>query len=276
MNRILKRLAAHGVANRKQALTYINGDIFLDSTHPRGIFQYLLRNGLLKKFIFDFYNQRYSDRLDKNRLDKMINKELQRMEQQKRFNTQLKENLWEYGVRHLSFTDIPIALGHYIKNFAGKEAIYLIIPSITNISINDVIQGISNKYPNATILDDDTNEILYTPNSYSNITNEKSWFICKIPCDNTNGLENLETSIFDQILRKELLSITSQPANIEYFMLGIAILIKINLQSSDDDDNIADHIYIAVRDAVSETNKYFLNNKIDNYLTPPSRYKFEY
>ena len=280
MNRILKKLAVHGISNRKSALVYINGEIFLSKEHPDGIFQYLLKNNKLEEFVTDFYTKYYSNRYNKDDIKKIVKNEIQLMKQKKYFNRQIKQALWEYGFRNLSFTKLPIALGHYIKNFVGKEAIFLIIPSITNTSLNEIITNITNKYPNALIKDDDTNEILYKPSQYSEMTNEKSTFVCQILCDNMNGLNNINNSEFNKNLRNELSYITSEHINIDYFLLGLMILLKINLSCfnsvNNNDNDVADSIYLAIRDAVITTNKYFQNNNIDNYLVPPTRYKFEF
>lgn len=276
----LKKIAFHGVSNRNQALLLINGEVFLAEDHPAALFKYLREHNLLKNFVYDYYTTYYKDKFSPPRMKKMISQQLAMMESKGQFNDLLMEAIWEYGTRDLSFTKIPIALGHYIKNIQGKEKIALIIPSLTNIVINDVIQYIINKFPNAIIIDDDTDEILYTPNKNFKMDIEESWFVINIDVLNYDKLKPLNTSIFDTNLRTELSYINNfKNCAIEYYADNNFFILRINITLNNinaNDKNMIEPIFEAVRNAVLITNKYFQNNNIDNHLKCTNKYMLEY
>lgn len=235
---------------------------------------------MLKKFVYDYYTTYYKDKFSPSRMKKMISQQLAMMESRDQFNAPLIEAIWEYGTRDLSFTKIPIALGHYIKNIQGKEKIALIMPSLTNIAINDAIQYIINKFPNTIIIDDDTDEILYIPNKNFKMDIEESWFVTNIDVLNYDKLKPLNTSIFDTNLRTELSYINNfKNCTIEYYVDNNSFTLRINITLNNinaNDKNMIESIFEAVRNAVLITNEYFQNNNIDNYLKCTNKYMLEY
>lgn len=156
-------LAAHGISNRSQALVYINGEIFLASEHPLCVFQYLLKHNKLDDFLYEFYK----DKLSKEEIDNII---YDTKYHHKCFPGDIFDILCEYNGWDTSIINLPIALGHYVKNFKGEEAIYLILNSINNVPINTVLSALINKYPNIPIFDDDESHynVLYSPPSTNN------------------------------------------------------------------------------------------------------------
>lgn len=151
-------LAAHGISNRSQALVYINGEIFLASEHPLCVFQYLLKHNKLDDFLYKFYK----DKLSKEEIDNII---YDAKYHYKCFPGDIFDILCEYNGWDTSIINLPIAFGHYVKNFKGEEAIYLILNSINNVPINTVLSALINKYPNIPIFDDDESHynVLYSP-----------------------------------------------------------------------------------------------------------------
>lgn len=283
LKKILIKLALHGIHNRKDALVYLNGEIFLGNAHPYAIFQYLSRKKLLRNFIVDFYRP-LAYKMSKEQFYNFIQKKVKEIEENGCFDDKLQRAIWEFGIRNLSFTRLPIALGHFIKNFSGKEAIYLILTSIANISLPELINKLHNKYPSATIFDDNTNEILFNPKEkLEKIDNEKYWLICNIRVNNFNGLKNIKDSILNDSIKNNLSYISGHKnQDIKYKVTGTSIYTGISLQHIDqemddnNDDKIADNIFLAVKDAVNDVNQYFKSQGIDNYLKSPDRYWTEH
>jgi len=277
---LLKHIALHGVNNRNQAILLINNEIILADNHPAALFKYLKKHNLLKQFVFEYYFTYYKDKLSNERIERMALQQVRLMEKHEYFNTQLKEAIWEYGTRNLTFTKIPIALGHYIKNIQGKEKVALIMPSITNMTFNNVMQCIVNKFPNAIVIDDETDQVLYTPNKNLKMDIEHSWLVTNINVLNFSYLTPLKTSIFNANLLTELAFIRGfQDCNIDYITNYNSFVLKINLiltNTNIADEDVAKNIYYAIQDAILATNEYFQENNINNYLQLNDRYTLQY
>lgn len=277
---LLKHIALHGVNNRNQAILLINNEIILADNHPAALFKYLKKHNLLKQFVFEYYFTYYKDKLSKERIEQMALQQVKLMEKHKYFNMQLKEAIWEYGTRNLAFTKIPIALGHYIKNIQGKEKVALIMPSITNMTFDNAMQCIVNKFPNAIVIDDETDQVLYKPNKDLKMDIEHSWLVTNIDVLNFSHLTPLKTSIFNTNLLTELAFIRGfQDCNINYTTNNNSFVLKINLilaNTNIADNDVVELIYCAIQDAVLTTNEYFQENNINNYLQLHDRYTFEY
>ena len=143
---------------------------------------------------------------------------------------------------------MPIVLGHYIKNIQGKEKIVLIMSSITNITLNKVISYIINEFPNAIIIDDDTDQVLYSPTKNLKMNIEESWFTTNIEVLNFSHLHPLETSIFNTYLLQELSYINGfKNSTINYDdIANNSFILKINLVLTNTDiadNDIVDLIY---------------------------------
>lgn len=291
-NRILRKIVAvHGLRNREAAFVYLNGEIILAHTHPHAIFKYLSEHDLLRKFASDFYYNTLKDKFPKEKIDKIIAKKMRDMEKTHFFDHNLREAIWEYGARNLSFTKLPIALGHYLKNFTGKEELFLIMPSVTNVSLSEVINALHNKYPTAVIKDDDTNEVLFQPAEAKHVTREGYYFQCYLQHYNREGLGS--RSVLDSIYNSPI------NTNIHYELSHITDYDKIKIiyecisetetvvyihlseitnesMKAKTDEEIADIVFFAICDAVNGTNGQFEILGIDNYFELPQKYRIQY
>ena len=268
MNRILKRIiASYGINNRQSALVYINGEIILGRTHPEIIFDYLIQNGLLDNFVATFYHSLYDGKRPKDRIERLINNKIKLMRIKHQFDDNIKNAIWEYGFRNLSFSNMPLALGHYIYNVSGKEKIALIVSSIVNANLSEVIAIILDKYPRAVIIDDDTNEVLI--DTSINLEVDETFISQWI---DTKNKFSPKDSIFDKFFRQELSLIDNyKNCNIIYENFSnnnFWIKINVQLQSfNQSDEDIINFILKAIKNAITKTNQYFLNNNIDNKLS---------
>lgn len=268
MNRILKRIiASYGINNRQSALVYINGEIILGRTHPEIIFDYLIRNGLLDNFVATFYHSLYNGKRSKDRIEQLINNKIKLMRIKHQFDDNIKDAIWEYGFRNLSFSNMPLALGHYIYNVSGKEKIALIVPSIVNTNLSKVITTILDKYPHAVIIDDDTSETLM--DTSINLEVDETFISQWIDTKNKFGPKD---SIFDKFFRQELSLIDNyKNCNIIYKNFSnnnFWVKVNVQLQSfNQSDEDVINSILKAIKNAVIKTNQYFLDNNIDNLLT---------
>ena len=276
-NRIASRiiLAAHGISNRSQALVYINGEVFLDSEHPFCVFQYLLKNNKLDNFLYEFYK----DKKSKEEIDNIINEV---KTERKCFPEDIFDILCEYNNWDTSIINLPIAFGHYVKNFKGEEAIYLILNSINNVSIDTVIQAIINKYPNIPIFDDHESHynLLYSPTDNKKFEHGKS-LQCKIvftypPKDNINEnsaeqINQLLEVIIPYLLETDKNILSEELDYIDCFISYGLVTLQINFQYEKIKKDVSklQQIKIFLRRFFTQMNTLFKNPKRLKNLTFP-------
>ena len=276
-NRIASRiiLAAHGISNRSQALVYINGEVFLASEHPLCVFKYLLKNNKLDNFLYEFYK----DKKSKEEIDDIINEV---KTERQCFPEDIFDILCEYNNWDTSIINLPIAFGHYVKNFKGEEAIYLILNSINNVSIDTVIQAIINKYPNIPIFDDHESHynLLYSPTDNKQFEHGKG-LQCKIaftypPKDNINEnsaeqINQLLAIVIPYLLETDKNILSEELDYIDCFISYGLVTLQINFQYEKIKKDVSklQQIKIFLRRFFTQMNTLFKNPKRLKNLTFP-------
>jgi hypothetical protein len=167
MKRLIKK-SKHGIENRDEALTYIDGEIYTGPNHPRMIDEFLKENKKQgRKIIEDFIgNFGLDDEEAQILLDKF--EDLGRVPS----NVLSAYNEFERSSDYYQeLGDVPLGFGHIVED---DNAIYIEKDSIQNVDFNTIINEIKNNYPDYNVYDDSSySNYGGTPEDYTKVASKQ-------------------------------------------------------------------------------------------------------
>ena len=158
---VVKKIAGlvkkSGINNRTRALVYIDGNVIEGGNHPDLITKYLKDTNKVDSAVKAYFkNQGYSE--------EQIKLEYEDMEEENEvLPYDMYMELGEYERKNIDF-DLPYAAADYIRT-NKIEKIRILTDFLQHVSLNQVVDAFHDVYPDAVILDYDTNEILYKPDN---------------------------------------------------------------------------------------------------------------